>query len=155
MSLRLINLGWMFGTLSTKTSHQNELGQGSSRNTPGSLASHLWAIASRCLPVGTHWKSMQFRVNFLGKEINLQESACNRCILGQSHQHHALWRQDLDYQVECRRLSNRRRQEISAEKMAKLQVSMGWCNYGLTLYCLLTNNYLYAGGTRKSSLTGE
>lgn len=58
--------------------------------------------------------------------------------LGQSHQHPALRGQDLDDQVECRRLSNGRRQEISAVKMVKLQVSMGWCNYGLTLGCLLT-----------------
>lgn len=98
---------------------------------------------------------MQFRAIFLAEEINLQESAGNRCILGQSHQHPALWRQDLDYQVECRGLGNRRRKEISAEKMAKLQVSMSWCNYGLTLYCPITKNYLYARGTRKSSLTGE
>jgi hypothetical protein len=87
---------------------------------------------------------MQFRAIFLAEEINLQESAGNRCILGQSHQHPALWRQDLDYQVACRRLGNWRRQEVSAEKMAKLQVSMGWYNYGLTLYCLLTKSYLCA-----------
>lgn len=130
-------------------------GKAASRNTPGSLGSHLQVIASRCLPVGNHWKSMQFRAISLAVGINLQESSFNRCISGQSYQSPALRRQDLDYQVECRMLDNCRRQGISAEKMAKLWVGMGWYNYWLTLSCQLTKNYLYAWRARKSSLKVE
>jgi hypothetical protein len=48
-----------------------------------------------------------------------------------------LGRQDLDFQVQCRRLGNWRRPEISTE-MAKLLASMGWGNYWLTLSYPLT-----------------
>ena len=97
---------------------------------------------------------MQFRAISLAVEINLQESAGNRCILGHPYQRPALRRQDLDYQVWCGRLDNWRKQEISAGRMAKLPVHMGWYNYWLTLSWLLTKSNLYTQGARKSSLKG-